>query len=204
MFFIEPNQLVATSQLHVDKVSVLANNILSNVAQLTSLNIKAARSALELGVASNRMLQENEGINDPMSLQAELVQPFNSWFLNHVRSTYEIGTQNRQDVTSAFEDHVVELNKSIARSLEQARSGGAGSETTISALKAAVAALNSAYENMSAAGKQAVDLIDANATAVTDSIVEAGIAKLEHHDTSGETAQPARKARSSKSQKEAA
>lgn len=204
MFFIDQNQFVAASQSHVDKVSALANNILSNVEQMTSLNIRATRSALELGVASNRLFLENEDLNDPMTLQAELIQPFNSWFLNYVRSTYEIGTQNRQDVTSAFEDQVVELNKSIARSLEQTRIGGAGSETTISALKAAVAALNSAYENMSAAGKQAVNLIDANAAAVTDSIVEAGIAKLEHHDVSGEVAQTARKARSRKSQNEAA
>lgn len=204
MFFIDPNQFAAASQSHVDKVSALANNILSNVEQMTSLNIRATRSALELGVASNRLFLENEDLNDPMTLQAELIQPFNSWFLNYVRSTYEIGTQNRQDVTSAFEDQVVELNKSIARSLEQTRIGGAGSETTISALKAAVAALNSAYENMSAAGKQAVNLIDANAAAVTDSIVEAGIAKLEHHDVSGEVAQTARKARSRKSQNEAA
>lgn len=204
MFFIDQNQFVAASQSHVDKLSVLTSNILSNVEQLTSLNIKAARSALEHGVASNRLLLESKDVSDPISLQTELIQPLNSWFLSYVRSIYEIGTQNRQDITATFEDQMAELNMNIARSLEQTSAGGAGSETTVNALKAAVAALNSAYENMSAAGKRAADIIDANATAVADSLAESGLAKIEHHDVSADVAQPASKGRSRKSQNETA
>lgn len=204
MFSIDQSRLIAKSQAHIDNIATVADKVLLNLEQLSSLNIKSIRAAVEQSAASSQLILEHQETDTPINLQAELVQPFSSLFVTYIRSIYEIGTQNRQDMTSSLEAQMAEFNKSIARGFEQTNGGTAGSESAVSALKAAVAAFNSAYENMSAAGKLAADIIDANANAVTDSIVESGLAHLEPLDASESKSRTAGKTRSRKSQNEAA
>lgn len=204
MFFIDQSQLIAKSQTQIDNLSTVAHHVLSNLEQLSSLNIKSIRAAVEQSATSSHLFLEHQETDTPINIQAELIQPFNGLFIGYARSIYEIGTKNRQDMTSSLEDQMAEFNKSIARGFEQTNLGTAGSETAVSALKAAVAAFNSTYENMSAAGKLAADIIDANANAVTDSVVESGLANLEHLDASASTSRKTGKTRSRKSEDEAA
>jgi len=204
MFFIDQSQLIAKSHSQIDHISAVANQVLSNLEQLTNLNIKSIREAVEQGVANSQLFLEHQETDTPINFQTELVQPFNSLLIGYARSIYEIGTKNRQDMTSSLEAQMTEFNKSIARGFEQTNVGTAGSETAVSALTVAVTAFISAYENMSAAGKLAADIIDANANAVTDSVVESGLANLEHLDASASTSRKTSKTRLSKSQDEAA
>lgn len=81
-----------------------------------------------------------------------------------------------------------------------------GSEGAVAALKIALATLNEAYEKLSAAGKETVEIIDAKVSAVADSLADSANATRQAADDEAEQAatKSAAKPRTRKLQKEIA
>lgn len=204
MSFINHTQFNAKSQARIDQMSIAAHHFLANLEQLSSLNFKTMRGALAQTAASSQILAEHQEADTLPNIQTDFLQPFNSLLLGYLRSIHEIGSKIRQDMASSLEERIAEFNKSVARGLEQTNAGTAGSETAVNAIMAAVEALNSAYENMDAAGQFAADIIDANASVVTDSAVVSGLASLEHPGAAAGDSRKTAKPRSRKPQDEAA
>lgn len=157
------NQFAAANKSAVENMLSLTNTVFASAERLAALNLNTARNAIENSAATTKSLFE---IKDPqalVSLSSELAQPGMEKAIAYSRSVYEIFTQTNDEVSKIVEAQVSELNGAFGTALDKlAKSGPAGSDVAVSAVKSAMAAANSAYGNFSKAAKQAVEMTEAN------------------------------------------
>lgn len=176
--FIAPEQFVAANKANVETVLKLANSAIARAERLAALNLNTARSVLEDSVANTKTLLAVKNPQDVATLQAALAQPAVEKSVAYARSVYEIVAEGQQEVAKLFEEQIAELNKTVAAALDQAaKSAPAGTEGLFAAVKSAIAAGNSAYDNISKAAKQMTDVAEANVASATEATVKAVSAK---------------------------
>jgi len=87
---------------------------------------------------------------------------------------YEISAQTQEELAKMVEAQYAEFQKSVAGLLDQAaKSAPAGSDVAVAAVKSAIAAANSAFDNMNKAAKQVAEITEANVAAATNATVKA-------------------------------
>lgn len=205
MSLIENDHFLAAGNAQMDTLHAMANIFLSSVERFTTLNINLVHSSLDDVASSKGTLSGVSDFSEAIKLHGEQTRLLIGKAFSYNRGMYEIGAQSREELSYIVEDMIAEFNKGVARTLENVNSNPASSEASIATMKAAVAALNCAYENMSAAGKQAADTIDAKINAVAETFVESGITDqtISEQQSSGRSS-PASKSRTRKVQGEAA
>ena len=73
-----------------------------------------------------------------------------------------------------MEEQVAEFNKQVVTGLDKVvKSAPAGSEVAVAAVKSAITAVNSAYDNLSKSAKQFTEMTQANVEAATTQGVHA-------------------------------
>lgn len=167
--FTTPEQFAAASKANVETALSLTKSGFDRAERLAALNLNTARAALEDGVANIRTLSSIKNAQELVDLQSSLFQPMFDKSVAYARSVYAIAVEGQQELVKLFEAQVAELNKTVAVVLDEAaKSAPAGSESVISALKSAVAANNSVYENANKAVKQLVEVAESNVAAATE------------------------------------
>ena len=157
------NQIAAANKTAVENMLTMANTMFASTERLAALNLNVARSAMEDGAATTKALF---AVKDPqafVTMSSEFAQPGMEKIVAYSRSVYEIFTETNQEITKAIEAQVGEFNGTVTTALDQvAKSGPAGSDVAVNAVKSAIAAANSAYGNISKMTKQAVEMTEAN------------------------------------------
>lgn len=172
--FATPEKLAAWNKANVETMLTLANTGFAGVERLAALNLNTTRSALEEGVANVKALLGVKDMQEMMNLQSAWAQPALEKVVAYWRSVYEISTQTQEEFAKVFEAQYADFNKSVAAALENAaKSAPAGSEVAVAAVKSALTAANSVFDNMSKAAKQVADIAEANVTAATNATVKA-------------------------------
>lgn len=157
------NQFAAANKTAVENMLTMANTMFASTERLAALNLNVARTAMEDSAATTKALFQVKDPQALVSLTSELTQPGLEKIAAYSRSVYEILNETNQEITKAVEAHVGELNSTISTALDQvAKSGPAGSDVAVNAVKSAIAAANSAYGNISKMTKQAVEMSEAN------------------------------------------
>ena len=169
-----PENIVSANKAAVEAFITLANTAFASTERFAALNLNAGRSFLEDGIANAKALL---GAKDPQqlfALQAALAQPAAEKLVSYSRSVYEIAAQTQEEVSKIVEAQFDEVKETIAAVLDKAvKNAPAGSEVAVEAVKSAFAAANSAYDNISKAGKQVVEIAEANMAAATGATVKA-------------------------------
>lgn len=174
MAYAIPDQITAANKASIETLLTLANTAFASTERLAALNLNTARSVLEDSVSSAKGLF---GMKDPQELigyQTSLAQPAVEKAVAYSRSLYEIASQTQEEVGKVFEAKFAEMNKTVTAAIEQAtKNAPAGSEGAVAAMKSAIAAANSAYDNVAKAVKQVTEMTEANVAAVTSATVKA-------------------------------
>jgi phasin family protein len=172
--FTTPEQFAAANKAAVDAMLSLANTALANAERFAALNLNTARSMLEDGVANTKAILGAKDPQEAMAVQASLAQPNIEKAVAYSRSLSEITTQTKEDVAKLLEGQFGDFQKQVAGLLDQAtKSAPAGSDVAVAAVKSAIAAATSAFDNMNKAAKQVADIAEANVTAATNATVKA-------------------------------
>ena len=157
------NQISAANKSALENMLALANTVFASTERLAALNLSTARSALEDSTATAKTLFQAKDPQAFASLTSELAQPGMEKLVAYSRSVYEIFSETKDEVSKVVEAQVSELNSAIGTALDNvAKSGPAGSDVAVSAVKSAIAAANSAYGNINKAAKQVVEMTEAN------------------------------------------
>jgi phasin family protein len=173
-FFTTPEQFAAANKASVDSLLSLANTALASAERIAALNLNTARSLLEDGVANTKALLGAKDVQEAMSVQASQAQPAVEKAVAYTRSVYEISAQSKEEVAKLLEGQFGDFQKQVAGLLDQAaKSAPAGSDVAVAAVKSAIAAATSAFDNMNKAAKQVADIAEANVTAATNATVKA-------------------------------
>lgn len=170
-----PENFASANKAAVQSFVTLANTSFASTERVAALNLNVGRSFLEDGVANAKALL---GVKDPqhfVALQSTLAQPALEKLVSYSRKLYEIATETNEAVSKLVEAQFSDLNKTVADALDKAaKDAPAGSDGAISAVRFALAATNSAYNNISKAAKQVAEIAEANISAATNATVKAG------------------------------
>ena len=171
--FTTPEQFAAANKATVDSLLSVANTALASAERIAALNLNTARSMMEDSVSGAKALMGAKDVQEALSIQASLAQPNVEKAVAYSRSVYEITAQTKEELAKMVEAQFGDFQKTVAALLDKAaKSAPAGSDVAV-AVKSAVAAANSAFENMNKAAKQVAEMTEANVAAATNATVKA-------------------------------
>lgn len=163
-------KLLAAQQANVTLAFDIANALMSGTEQLVALNLATARSTLEDSLETTRAVFGAKSPTDLLELPTSLFQPTLEKNLSYWRGVYDIQMQTAEELASLFEAQRSAMNKEIVAAIDSvAKHAPAGTEIAFSTVKSAIAAANSAYDNLTKAARQVTDLAEANVEEVTRS-----------------------------------
>ena len=168
--FKTPEQFATANKAAVDSMLTLANTALASAERIAALNLNTARSVMEDSVSGAKALMGAKDVQEALSIQASLAQPN----VAYSRSVYEISAQTQEELSKMVEAQFGEFQKTVAGLLDKAaKSAPAGSDVAVAAVKSAIAAATSAFDNMNKAAKQVAEITEANVAAATNATVKA-------------------------------
>ncbi len=172
--FNTPEQFAAANKASVDAMLTLANTALASAERIAALNLNTARSMLEDGVANAKAMLGAQNAQEFFAVQASIAQPGIEKAVAYSRSVYEISAQSKEEISKLIEAQFGDFQKQMLGLLEKAtKNAPAGSEVAVNAVKSAIAAATTAFDNMNKAAKQVADIAETNVAAATNATVKA-------------------------------
>jgi phasin family protein len=172
--FTTPEQFAAANKASVDAMLSLANTALASAERIAALNLNTARSMLEDGMANTKAML---GVKDPkeaLTLSAAQFQPAVEQAVAYSRSLYEISAQSKEEVSKQLESQFGDFQKQVSSLMDKAaKNAPAGSDVAVAAVKSALEAASSAFDNMKNVVKQAAEIAEANIATASNATVNA-------------------------------
>lgn len=166
-------QFTATNKATIENLQTIANTTFAGVESLASLNLGAARTAVEDAAANVKALLAVKDVQALVALQQSMAQPAAEKAVAYSRSVYDIVTKSVNEIVKLFEGQASELNKNVTSVIDNAlKNAPAGSEVAVTAVKSAMSAANSAIEQMNKAAKQVTEMAEANVAAANAATVK--------------------------------
>lgn len=166
--FASPEKFLAAQQAAIESSFAVANTLFASTERLVALNLSTARGALEGSLATSQNLFAVKSAQDLSGLPQSLMKSAAETLVAYLRSVYEIQTQTAEELLSLAETQRASMNKATVAALDTlAKNAPAGSEGAIAAVKSAIAAANSAYDNVSKTVRQVAEAAEANVAAAT-------------------------------------
>lgn len=163
-----PEQVVAFNKANLDTAVGVASVALTGAELFLDLQLNTTKDVLaEAGKATEKFL----AVKDVKDLQGFQPALDPSWqkAVAYSRSVYELAAQTQSKIAKLVEARVAELNGEFVAAVEKAaKSAPAGSDVAVAAVKSAVTAANTAYDNFSRVAKQVAELAEANVAAATE------------------------------------
>ena len=167
-------QFAAANKATVDSLLAVANTALASAERIAALNLNTARSALEDTASGVQTVLSAKDPQAALAAQKSLAQPAVDKAVAYGKSVFEITSQTQQELAKMVEAQFSDFQKTVAGLLDKAaKSAPAGSDVAVAAVKSAIAAATSAFDNMNKAAKQVAEIAEANVAAATSATVKA-------------------------------
>ncbi len=167
-----PEQLVAINKANLEVAMKFAGVALLGAERILDLQLKAAKTAFADTVESAKTIASVKDLQQLASLKDGLAQPSIEKATAYAKSVYDVTTATQAEFGKLVEEQIAEFNKQVVTTLDKmVKTAPAGSEVGIAAFKSGIAAVNSAYDNMSKVAKQFSDATQSNIEAVAKQAV---------------------------------
>ena len=159
MFKID--QLTAANEAAITQFNQFAQLSLTNLEKLAQLGLAATRENVEQAAAHAQALAGAKDVHEVIALNSAALEPVMKRAYAYTRTAYESTAEANTEVKRAFEKQSGEFNRAAIAALEEAfKYAPAGSESVVENVKAAVAAAQSAYDNLASINKQIVATVE--------------------------------------------
>ena len=159
MFKID--QFSAANEAAIDQFNQFAKLSLANIEKFTQLGLAATRANVEQATAHAQALASAKDVHEVIALNSAALEPVMKRAYAYSRSAYESAAEANNEVKRAIEKQSVEFNRAAVAALEEAfKYAPAGSESVVDNVKTAIAAAQSAYNNLAAVNKQIYDTVE--------------------------------------------
>ena len=159
MFKID--QFSAANEAAINQFAYFAQLSLANAERFAELSLGAARDSVEQVAAHAQSLAGAKDVHEVIALNSAAVEPVMKRAYALSRTAYETATETNTEVKRVFEKQTAEFNKAAVAALEEAfKYAPAGSESMVENLKTAIAAAQSAYDNVASINKQIYDTVE--------------------------------------------
>jgi phasin family protein len=167
-------QIVSEYKANVETMFGLSGLAFEGVEKLIELNTQVAKTALNEASATIQAALSVKDAQELLALQAGLIQPAAEKAASYGRLVYEIAASTGAEVGRVAEATASDAQAKFMSVVDNAvKNAPAGTENAVALVKSAVAAANNAFESVQKAGKQAVEVADANFQAMSSSAVRA-------------------------------
>lgn len=158
-----PEQLIAMNKANMESVMKFAGVAIEGTERMIDLQMKAAKSAFADGIESAKALAAVKDFQQFAALKDTMAQPTMEKATAYAKSVYDLTSETQAEFSKLVEAQVADFNKEVVTTLDKlVKSAPAGSEVGVAAVKSAIAAVNSAYDNLSKVGKQFAQASQAN------------------------------------------
>ena len=159
MFKID--QFSAANEAAIDQYSKFAQMSLANLEKFAQLGLGAARENVEQATAHAQALAGAKDVHEVIALNSAALEPVMKRAYSVSRTAYDSAVEANGEVKRAFEERSVEFNRAAVAALEEAfKYAPQGSEAMVGNMKAAMAAAQSAYDNLTTITKQFSDTVE--------------------------------------------
>ncbi len=159
MFKID--QFSAANEAAINQFTYFAQLSLAYVERFTELGLGAARESVAQATAHAQSLAGAKDVQEVIALNSAALEPVMKRAYAYSRTAYETAAETNDEVKRVFEKQTAELNRAAVAALEEAfKYAPAGSETVVENVKTAMAAAQSAYNNVAAINKQIYDTVE--------------------------------------------
>ena len=166
-----PEQLMAWNKAYLETAVRFAGIALDGAERMLELQLKAAKSAFADGVEQAKALAAVKDPQEFAQLKNTLVQPNLEKATSYVKSVYDVAAATQSEINKLVEEQVAEYNRNVVTGLDKmAKSAPAGSEIAVAAVKSAISAVNSTYDNLSKSAKQFAEMSQANIEAAGQAV----------------------------------
>jgi phasin family protein len=150
-----PEQLIAMNKANMESVMKFAGVAIEGTERMIELQMKAAKSAFADSIESAKALAAVKDFQQFAALKDTMAQPTMEKATAYAKSVYDLTSETQAEFSKLVEAQVADFNKEVVTTLDKmVKSAPAGSEVGVAAVKSAIAAVNSAYDNLSKVGKQ--------------------------------------------------
>jgi phasin family protein len=167
-----PEQLIALNKANLEVAMRFAGVALEGAERMIDLQLKAAKTAFADGIEGAKALAAVKDIQQFAALKDNLAQPSLEKATAYAKSVYDVATSTQAELGKLAEEQVADFNKQIVTVLDKmVKTAPAGSEVGVAAIKSAIAAVNSSYDNLTKVAKQFSDATQSNIEAVAKQAV---------------------------------
>jgi phasin family protein len=168
-----PEQLVAFNKANLEMAMKFAGVALQGAERILDLQLKAAKTAFSDSIENAKTIASVKDLQQLAALKDSMAQPSIEKATAYAKSVYDVTTATQAEFGKLVEEQVSEFNKQVVTALDKmVKTAPAGSEVGIAALKSGIAAVNSAYENVSKVAKQFTEATQSNLEAVANQATE--------------------------------
>jgi phasin family protein len=161
-----PEQLVAFNKANLEAAVRMAGIALEGAERLLDVQLKAAKAAFAESVQQAKAFSEVKDVNEFMQLK-NMNQASLEKATSYAKSVYDVAAATQSEIGKLVEEQVGEFNKHVVTALDRmVKTAPAGSEVAVAAVKTAISAVNSAYDNLAKASKQFAEMSHANVEAM--------------------------------------
>ena len=153
MFKID--QLSAANEAALNQFTHFAQLSLVNLEKFAQLGLAATRASVEQATAHAQALASAKDVHEVIALNSAALEPAMKRAYAYSRTAYESAAEANTEVKRVIEAQSAEYNRAAVAALEEAfKNAPAGSESVVENMKTAIAAAQSAYNNLTSINKQ--------------------------------------------------
>lgn len=169
--FTTPDQFTAIHKTSLDMMHTATVASMAGFEKLATLNMQAARASFEESTEMMKSLLQVKDVKSFSDLASTSLQPASEKVSAYAKHCYEIATETSGELARLVEKQVADGNKQLFAALDtMARNAPTGSEGVVTLVKSAVSAANTAFDQVSRATKQAVEMAEANMAAASKTV----------------------------------
>jgi phasin family protein len=158
-----PEQILALNKASLEVAVRMAAIALESTERLMNLQMKAARTAVAESAEAAKTLAGVKDLHHFAALQDNIAQPALEKATAYAKGVYDVAANTQAEFGKIVDEQVAEYNKQVVAILDRmVKNAPAGSEVGIAAFKSGIAAINSAYDNLSKASKQFAEVTQSN------------------------------------------
>ena len=159
MFKID--QFTAANEAAINQFAYFSQLTLANVERFAELSLGVARESVEQATAHAQALAGAKDVHEVIAINSTAVEPVLKRAYAYSRTAYDSASETNNEVKKVFEKQAAEYNRAAVAALEEAfKYAPAGSETLVENVKTAMAAAQSAYNNVASINKQIYDSVE--------------------------------------------
>ena len=142
--------------------------------QWFELHMKSAKAASTELTGQMRALVAAKDVQELSSLQTSFAQANAEKMMGYAKAMYAWASDTHAQMTKLAEHQIADTNKNLAAALDKAaKAAPAGSEYAFTAVKSAMSTANQAYDALTKASKQVVEITEATVTATASNATSA-------------------------------